>query len=241
MRLHCFFLLIFFATYASAKLAIPKNLVRSDRQILLETLGPSTTMKVLGDPYPLGGYMGLEFGVSNEIIASEGVSRLGARASQHSETSYTMFSFGKGLYNNFDFFIQFAPLGQSEEVSNYGGQMRWGFYQAEYLPTYLSLVISANSVNYQDLLTINSQAVDLINGFAVDDLSFYIGLGSIQSQGTFIGGAGGITSEGDTQQENLSTGHYLVGLNLKFQKAFLALQLDRTVQPTYSLKVGARF
>lgn len=241
MKALAFLLSILFSMSASAKLAIPRSLDAGDRLKLLETLGPSSAMKVLSDPYPLGGYLGVEFGLSSEIISTEEVARLGIRSAQTGEISYSILTFGKGLYDNFDIFVQFAPLGQAEEISNYGAQIRWGFFQAEYLPMHLSLILGANSVNYQELLTVNSQAVDLVSGFVVDDLSFYLGVGNINSQGTFIGGPSGITADFQTQQASISAMHYLVGINMKFSKAFLALQLDRTTQATYSFKLGVRY
>ncbi len=234
-------ILLFFSIFAEAKLQIPTQMNKAERVTLLEILGPSSAMKILSDPYPLGGYQGIEFGISNEILATEEVSRLGDRPTKHGETSYSLLSLGKGVYNNFDFFVQFSPLGQAEEISNYGGQLRWGFYQAEYLPTHLSLILGANSVNYQEKVTVASRSVDIVNGYVIDDLAFYVGIGNIVSDGSFIGGAGGVTDDQISHQESVTSSHYLVGLNLKFSKAFLALQLDRATQATYSFKLGARF
>jgi hypothetical protein len=80
-----------------------------------------------------------------------------------------------------------------------------------------------------------------ITDYDVDDVTLYLGAGQIRAQGTFVGGASGITDTGDTMKESVSSGHYLAGINLKFAKVFLAMQIDRYTQSNYSAKLGVRF
>jgi hypothetical protein len=148
---------------------------------------------------------------------------------------------GKGLYNNVDGFIQFGLSGTAENISNYGGQLRWGFYQAEYVPAFLSLVLSGSTTNFQNLIITNNQALDLVTGINVDDVTLYLGTGQMRVQGTFVGGASGITDTSETLRESISGNHFLAGVNLKFSKVFLAMQIDRYTQANYSAKLGFRF
>ncbi len=224
-----------------AKLVIPTAMTTSDRQTALEALGYGTGAKLLGDPYPLGGYSGVEFGITDEIIPTSDISRLGSKATQQTETSYSVMTIGKGLYNNVDGFLQFGLSSTSESISNFGGQLRWGFYQAEYVPAFLSLVLSGSSTNFQNLIITNNQALDLITGINVDDVTLYLGAGQMRAQGTFVGGASGITDTSETLKENVSGSHFLAGVNLKFSKVFLAMQIDRYTQANYSAKLGFRF
>lgn len=236
-----FFIFLLFISWSSfAVLQFPTNLSEADRISILETLGLGSSYKQLGDPYPLGGYSGVEVGISTEIISTGDIAKLGAKSVSQAETSYYLLSLGKGLYNNFDIFVQFAPPGQTEKVSYFGGQLRWGFYQAEYLPMHLSLSAHANSLNLQNLVITSTQGLDLNCGFTVDDLTLYLGTGFLLSQGTFLGGTGGIVT-GATVQESIREGHVMAGTAFKFSKVFLALQLDHYTQSVYSAKIGLRF
>ena len=225
----------------SARLSIPNNMTSTDRQTALEALGYGSGTKLLGDPYPLGGYSGVELGITSEIIPTSDISRLGSKATQQTETSYSVLTLGKGLYNNVDGFIQFGLSGTAENISNYGGQLRWGFYQAEYVPAFLSLVLSGSTTNFQNLIITNNQALDLVTGINVDDVTLYLGTGQMRVQGTFVGGASGITDTSETLRESISGNHFLAGVNLKFSKVFLAMQIDRYTQANYSAKLGFRF
>jgi hypothetical protein len=224
-----------------AHLNLPSALTTSDRQTALEILGYSTAPKLLGTPYTLGGYEGVEIGYTTEIIPTAEIARLGGRAPQQSDLNYSVLTFGKGLFQNMDFYIQFGLLGTDEEMSNFGGQFRWTFFQAEYLPAFLTLVVGANSVTYQNLITANNQTADLVLGVSVDDITLYFGGGLIRSQGVFTGGAAGITDTGETLKENISGGHYVSGINLRFNKVFVALEIDRYTESVYSGKLGYRF
>lgn len=222
-------------------MSLPTNLTMQDRQTILETLGFGTIAKILGDPYPLGGYAGVEFGMTTEVMPTADIARLGARANQQSETSYSVFTFGKGLYNHIDMFLQFGLIGNSEDITNYGGQLRWSFYEAEYLPVFLTAILSGSSTNFQNLIIMNNQCLDLVSGINVDDVTLYLGVGKMRVQGTFVGGAQGLTDTGEIIKEGLEGTHYLAGLNLKFSRAFLALEIDRMAQSNYSAKIGFRF
>jgi hypothetical protein len=235
-------LFLMLSSSAFAKLILPTGLTTNDRQAALEILGYGSAPKILGNPYTLGGYSGAEVGVTTEIIPTSDISRLGTKASQQQgETSYSVFTLGKGIYSNLDTYLQFGLLGGAESISNVGVQLRWSFFQAEYLPAFMTAVLSAGAVNFQNLISTSTQASDLILGVSVDDVTLYLGAGLVKAQGFFTGGAGGITDTGDSLKESVSGGHYLAGLNLKFSTAFIAMEIDRYTQSTYSAKLGFRF
>ncbi len=243
--------LLMIALPAAANLQIPKNLSASDRRKSLEILGLSSSAKILGNPYPLGGFSGVEIGYSTEIISTGDISTLGAKSESQKETSYSVLTLGKGLYHNVDLFVQFSPFQQSEDVSNFGGQVRWGFYQADYLPAHLSVVVFGSSTNFKNQISTMSSGADLIVGFSVQDMTLYTGIGVARATGTFMGGANGVTApETDpssglqvsyTKTEEVSASHYVAGINVKFSKLFFAMQLDRYTQAAYSAKLGMRF
>lgn len=233
--------IFFFSLPTFAKLDIPKNLNNKDREVATEILGASAAMKLLGDPYPLGGFSGVELSVSSEYISTNGISRLGDKAIPQSETNYNVFSFGKGVYNNLDVYFQFGLLDNSENLSNFGGQIRWGFLEADYIPAYMSFVVSGNSVNYQNKIAVNNYGADIVAGVNVEDITVFVGGGVLKTQGLFMGGPNGITDDQNTHKENLITNHYLAGINVDFSNVFIALQIDRYSFPAYSGKLGIRF
>lgn len=221
---------------------LPTGMNSSDRQAALEILGYGTSPKLLGNPYTLGGYSGVELGVTTEVIPTSDIARLGSKANQQQgETSYSVFTLGKGIYSNLDTYFQFGLLGGAENISNMGGQLRWSFFQAEYVPAFVTAVLSGSSVNFQNLLITNTQTGDIVLGVSVDDVTLFLGAGLVKSQGSFTGGAGGITDGTDSVKENISGSHYLAGLNIKFSSVFLAMEIDRYTQSTYSAKLGLRF
>jgi hypothetical protein len=247
-------ILVLSALQASAALELPQNMNASDRRKALEILGLSSSAKILGNPYPLGGFSGVEIGYTTEVIATGDISTFGdKRAETQKETSYSLLTLGKGLYHNVDIFLQFTPFRQGEDISNFGGQLRWGFYQAEYLPAHLSLMAYGNSSNFQNQISTVSSGADLIVGFSVQDMTLYTGIGAARASGKFMGGADGLTAADpdpatglpsatkDTKTEEVSASHYVAGINVKFAKIFFAMQLDRYTQATYSAKLGIRF
>ena len=243
---------------AHAALQIPKNLTQSDRIKVTEILGLSTAVKVLGNPYPLGGYSGVELGFGFEVVGTKEISNLGSSTSTQSETNYSLLSIGKGIYNNVDIMIQFSPFTQTEAVTNFGGQIRWGFFQAQSLPLHLSVMSSLNSVNFQDKITMLSQGNDLVAGFSVQDITLYMGGGLVRTIATFQGAEtcttvvppalpvctknnDSVTDSGKTIKEDVVQSHYLAGVNLRMDKLFFAMQMDRYTQSVFSAKLGIRF
>lgn len=250
-----FYVITLVSIEVNAAVGFPKNLSKSDRRKVTEALGPSTSMKVLGNPFPLGGYSGFEVGYAYEVVSTKEISTLGNRSTVESETNYSLLTIGKGLYNNFDIVIQFSPFTQAEDISNFGGQIRWGFFQARNLPLHMSLMSSFNSVNFQDQVLMTSQGNDLVAGFSVQDITLYTGVGVVRTISTFMGRENctdiapvtcakdndSITDSGKTVKEDLSESHYLAGVNIKMENLFFAMQMDRYAQSVFSAKLGYRF
>jgi len=242
-RLLILFCILILSGKARAKLEFPKQLTHQDRTRVLEILGYGSALRVLQNPYPLGGYSGIEVGVSNEMIPTSDISHLGAKNTEQGETSYMQLHFAKGLYDNIDLMATFAPMGQNEQISSFGGGARWGFYEAEYFPVALSVQTTLNSSGFQDKVNVSTQTIDLIASINVSDMTLYAGGGRIRASGQFIGGASGITdqSNNDTENEVLSSTRFLAGLSVKFSNTFFAIELDHTVDASYAAELGLRF
>lgn len=235
-------ILIFSTVSTDAKVRIPSNLNEADRISVLEILGPGTSGKILTDPYPLGGFAGFEASIQMDSIPVSDLSKFGNTTPEQDLFSYPIISVGKGLYNNVDIFVHFIPSSEDTGISEYGGILRWGFYQMAYLPVSFAINISASSSNINNQLITKNFGYDFTAGITAQNIYFYGGLGQLQSGGRFIGGGtDGITDSGSNEDHKITVGHYLVGVGFRVGGVFLTGQMDYHTQPTYSLKLGFRY
>ncbi len=230
-----------FLTQMAQALELPTGMDQRERQTTLDTVGLGGSSKLLSDPYPLGGYSGVEIGVSEEIIPAEELSRLGNKTASKSDIAYTQISIGKGLYYDVDLFLNFIPLGDNTEISGYGGQLRWAFFQAQYLPTHMSLILHGNSLQVHGIFSTRSIGADLVTAFDLQDFSLYFGVGRVEADGTFIGANANLTDNGQTVDEKTSSLHTFIGSSLRWSPYFLAIEMDRYAQTVYAVKVGLRY
>ena len=230
------------SSWVEAKLSIPTNLTTENRQELVEILGYGAAPKVLGDPFPLGGYSGVEIGVSNQIISTVDVAKMGDHTSTQERTPYVGLSLAKGLYYNFDVFINFVPLGQDEGISGFGGGLRWGFFEAEYLPISLSAQVASQSLNFQNKINVSAQTLDLIASYKIDPVTLYLGGGSVTASGEFLGGGSdGVTDTGSVENVSMTANHFLGGVSYRSSLFFIAGEISRATQNSYGVKIGMRF
>jgi hypothetical protein len=213
------------------------------RRVADSIVGLGMSEKLLSDPYPLGGYDGFEVGLSFENLPTDSLARLGTKLSSPQEDiTYPKLTIGKGVYNNLDFFVEFTPYRRSDELTQFGGLVRWGFYQGQLFPFSTSILIHANSANASNLLAARTYGADLMAGVSVGQVSLFGGVGLLQCNGTFTGGTKGVTSSNFAEDETVTGLHTFVGANIRlFEKSFLAAQLDRTEVSVVSGKFGVRF
>nr|WP_295904812.1 hypothetical protein [uncultured Bdellovibrio sp.] len=226
---------------AQANTALPKNLNKEDRIRVLQILGLGSASKILDNPYPLGGYSGVEIGVSSEFIPVEDLASLGSKTTDKGEYNYYTLTLGKGLYYNIDTHVYFTPFGQNEDIQSYGAQVRWGFYEAHFFPLTLTAMIYGGGANFSNLINVSTLGGDVIATVAMDNVAIYVGAGQVRAIGRFIGGADGITDNQTTVEEDILEGHSVFGINVDIAKMFIALQIDRYNDSIYSGKLGFRF
>ncbi len=222
-------------------LNLPTGLTPEDQAKVLEILGLGTSSKILSDPYPLGGYSGVEVGLSVERIPVSDLGRLGNKAESQEFFTYPKIFLGKGLFYDLDVFLHFIPFNEGTGLSEFGGMLRWGFFQSDNIPANISIVIHGNSSNLSNQFTSTSIGADLITGINVSYFSIYTGVGLIEVDGRFVGGVNGVTSSGSEENTKISRLHTLIGFTLQYKPYFIAVQIDQYDTTVVSTKLGFRF
>lgn len=244
MRLLSFITIFSLSLSSPAAITIPSNLSGQDRQSVTEILGLGTSSKLISDPYPLGGYSGVEIGLSMESLNTEDLGRLGATTRREKDFSYGKITVGKGLYNNIDLFLHFIPYTQNTGFSEYGGILRYCFYQAAFIPASFSLLVHANSTNIGNIFFSQSLGLELVSGLNVGNFAMYVGGGPVEAKGQF---SRSITAPPEGQgvsrdeSNNVTQFHTFAGGTFDLEPYFFALQIDQYTQAVYSGKLGVRF
>jgi hypothetical protein len=229
------------AVTSSASVEFPRSLTSSDRAQLTRLLGVGTSSKVLSDPFPLGGFDGVEVGIQTESIPTDELSQLGTKTQRQDRFSYPRFSIGKGIYHHMDTFLHFVPFQQSTGLTEYGGILRWGFYQGLDLPATLSINTFANSTNIRDLFIARNIGAELIAGLTLRDFSLYMGIGNVWSTGRFAGGNTQLTDTRSTEDSSVSAVTTQLGFVYHLRPLFLAVQINNYSVAVLSAKLGTRF
>lgn len=235
------FLLCFLLSIGSEAYQIPASLNKADRIETLEILGFATTFRAVSNPYPLGGYSGLEVGLTRDLIDLKKFSELGSRPPPQDDLNFDTISIGKGLYNDLDIFVGFVPFSSSLQISNFGAQGKWKFYEARYIPFTLSVLAHASSTNFKNLLVTTGYGTDLVAAIHYDSMALFAGVGHTAVSGVFTGGNDGVTDTGDLQTERVTSIHQLMGITYGISPFFLSLQMDQYSHPIYSGRIGLRF
>jgi hypothetical protein len=212
-------------------------------------LGYSTATKYLSNPYPLGGFSGVEVGIDTEYIDISDLAHFGASDVTNSSFQFTKVSVGKGLFNNVDVFLQFVPFSSGSTIESYGATLKWTFYEASYLPLTASAILGYDSSNLQDVYINEHYSGDLMIGFNVKKLALYFGGGSMSGRHAFskntldmtdATNVASLNSEGFIVK-NGSQDHSFVGVHYEISNFFVAAEVDRYHNAVYSAKLGARF
>ena len=231
---------------ARAAIQIPTGMKQGDRAHALRVIGFDTSAKLLSDPYPLGGYAGFEAGISVESFNVGDLGGLGnGLSSPQGDITVPQISLGKGLFNDVDIFLHFTPYNRNDELSIYGGMMRWNFFEAKYWPITASLIGNLSSSNFSNKITSRSYGFDFVGGATFDWISLFAGFGIIEATGIFTSGPNGVTDSTATSSPTTTEVerglHSLAGFNLHYSNYFLVAQFDHYDQTTYSAKLGLRF
>ena len=213
-----------------------------DRTQLTKMLGWGTSSKLLSEPYPLGGDSGLEVGISVETIPISQLAYMGTGTPPQQNFSFPKVNIGKGLYKDLDVFVHFIPYSEDTRISEYGGILRWGFYQALFPPSNFSLLVHANSSNVSNAIITQTYGADIVTGVTFPTFSFYAGAGWISSQANFMlttGASGAIN--GAINTATASGYRTFLGGVFSFSDFFASFEVDQYDQTVFSTKFGVRY
>ena len=222
---------------AQGSLSLPYNMTDGEQQLVLQLIGFTTSFRPVDNPYPLGGYSGLELGLSMESLSTEDIGYFGSGASVDRNVVFPRLSIGKGIFDNVDIFFNFVPFNEGTALGIYSGALRWGFFQATFVPASFSLIINGTNTNLENVFISQTVGVDLVSGVNVDPLSFYVGVGTLYGQGQF---APSITLENAATNQVGRSFHTMIGINMSLNEVFTALEIDTYSTTTVSFKVGTR-
>jgi hypothetical protein len=222
---------------------LPTQMTPSQQRSVTETLAFGSSAKHLTNPFPLGGYSGFEIGVSHQILDASDVAILAGSDGTGRSLGITQLGIAKGVYGNMDFHFNFSPWATADGLTSAQGLVKWGFYQADFLP--LNAALSAHFTHFtiDSAFTSTTIGGDLLTGLNFTNLAFYLGLGFLDATGNFAGGVGAesTTLSGSTERVRVKRLHGLVGASYHLDPLFVVLQADRYRDLVFSTKVGLRF
>ncbi len=236
--------LFLFSLNASA-FTLPRGMDSDDRKVTMQILGFGTATKFSSNPFPLGGWSGVEVSVNQEMVPVEKLKDLGANPGSHGNLSYTQISLGKGFYQDFDGFFSFTLPRQQSEAQNYSGLLRWAFYDLDAKRYLATATVHGQGLNVANLFTSESFGYDLILSRIDSWWSVYVGAGWVQVKTRFIGNPAnvneGLTSSGQTVIESEEHARTFLGIQGQYQNYFAVAEVQRVYENAYSFKLGYRY
>lgn len=236
-------LLIFFHACSSnsfgSELRFPTDLSTAQQQETLRLVGPSLSGKILSDPYPLGGFSGIEVSVQHESIPVGSLREFGSRnGTGPTDLTFQKINVGKGLYNDVDVYLSFTPWSRVAGMTQYGAFVRWQFWSWESIPVAHSIVPHANVSNFRNTFISENAGAQLITTYFWREASFYGGVGQVRSVGRF---ESDLTLSGRAEQYTQGLTHFLLGASYRWNSWLVAAELNRYDQPVWAFKLGARW
>jgi hypothetical protein len=151
---------IFCSLQLDAVFNLPRQLSDGDTKRLVEILGAQTGVKPIFHPFALGGYSGVDIGITVERVASDELRQLGDGTTSITDLVYTKLEVAKGLQHGVDLFFQIAPYNRSVDLSSYGGGIKWTFFESKNVPANLSAILVGHDSNIKDLVILKSYSLE---------------------------------------------------------------------------------
>ena len=216
--------------FAAAPLSTIK-LHTEDLQEVADIVFPQVVSKINSDPYPLGGFSGVEVGISREQNSQKPVEqaeRIGPK---------TVITLGKGMYYHIDGYLSFSP----GESSQFGGLLRWSFYQNPRLPLLLSIQGYGGAGSITDDIFAQTYGANLMATLYQKYFSIYTGIGPSRGVVRFFGGDSGSTETKDTYVKTVASSQFILGASFYIDKISVGAQVDSFKETSiYTLRISTR-
>jgi hypothetical protein len=229
---------LLFFPQAHGVLSIPSGLTDGEQELVLQILGFGTSFRPVDNPYPLGGYSGVEVGLGLSNISTGDIGYFGNKSAVDRNVLYPQVSLGKGIFDSIDLFFNVSPYNENTGIGLYSGAVRWGFFQATFVPACFSLLVHGTHTNFNNLFISQAYGVDLISGVNVDPFSFYVGAGTLYGMAQFDQS---ITVDHTKTNHVGRSFHTILGVNIALNEIFLAVEVDSYSSTVATGKVGVRF
>lgn len=236
-----FSLVLFFFSNVKAAINLPKTLNSENRKQVIKDIGFSTVTHFSSGGYLLGGYSGFEIFSELNLVPLSKLNSLGLEDKKSTDQYVNKIGFGKGLFHDIDFFIGFSPFFFQNDFSIYFGSVKYTFYKNESLPIHIGIYLHFNAVNINNLYNFNNTGYDFYTQYYQNRWSYFFGFGQVRSIGTFVGGASGVTIEGDTAREDLTQNRTFLGLSYKLENVLISGGVEKFYDNNFTLRIGYHF
>jgi hypothetical protein len=231
-------LLLCHTAYAAT---LPAGLTPDERVQTAKLVSSSTSLRSAQLHRSLSSMEGLDLSLSLETLPLSELPEMGTSSERLDDKTYVRLQVSKGLYRKLDLSLYLTPLNPSTPLSNYGGRLRWTFYQNIDQPLFLAWYVDLGGTNLNDQLLIQTMASGFQLGFKRKLLSLSFFAGTQRTYNRFRGGAEGVTDSGHLESHRLTS--YTLGLGgiYDFKSWYIGFAVDRQHDTLMSAKVGKVF
>ena len=209
--------------------------LNSDQRLkLTQELSALSAMKSsVGYNFPLGGFPGIELGLSYDSVAFS--------ATEGSQ-SLIKFQMAKGLYNNVDILFDFSPFSPDLGYTHYAGGARWRAYESGLIESLHAVLISGlflqtSGTTFRETVYVSSFSAEVYTSLIFQRGSLNASYGRLFSDGRFRE-VQGEASEGI----DLSAQAFQVGGSLEvLPKFFVSASASLLPSPIYAVQLSVRF
>jgi hypothetical protein len=219
--------------------SVKSGLGLPERIELISDLSSLATMKVGGNPYPLGGHEGVQLLMTGESLLKP----LNDRIYESTSLPPLMkLHFAKGLFQDFDLVASLIPEMLNSEFSGFTLGLQWSFWELTKRPLHFSLRGQSGFYRWSDQLSLRVQTLQILaNLYLSERVNFYVGLGPHTAQGDFNGGPRTITDSQEVQSLYFQSYQVLGGGALQIAEWMVTSDLILYPSMTLSLGLGTRF
>ncbi len=228
-------------SHATLAATLPQGMNASEREQTAELVASSSALRSAQLHRSLDHSEGLDLSLSFENLPLSQLPIMGVGAERLEDQNFIRLQVGTGLIRSVDLALFLTPLNPSTPLSNYGGRIRWTFYQDAESPLFLAVFIDGGNTNLSDQVLMQTVAAGTQVGFKRKQLSLSFFLGSQLTFSRFRGGGEGITDSGHPESYTFTSFPMALGGVYDFRKWYLGFGVDRQSDTLISAKIGKVF